>query len=78
MITTPAGIYFDMDNLEEKPLDNSMGDVEDQQLVQSNGKGSHISKENLKWRQFAKIIDRLLFLIFLLSYAIIYIRLIPY
>lgn len=73
LITNPVGMYFDMDSFEDKTLNNSIGDNE--HLV--NNKQSIVSKENIKWRQFAKIVDRLLFVIFILSYALIYIRLVP-
>lgn len=75
LITNPVGLYFNMDSFEDKRLDNSIGD-DDQQLV--NQKHSNVSKENIIWRQFAKIVDRLLFVIFILSYSFIYIRLIPF
>lgn len=79
LVNNPVGLYFSVGSLEEKMYAT---EEDGQTLVESNGnepvaKCNGVTKENLKWRQFAKILDRLLFAVCLIGYIILFALYIP-
>lgn len=79
LVGNPLGLYFSVGSLQEK-IYTSPDDGET--LVESNGNGpavicNGVSKENLKWRQFAKILDRLLFAGCFIGYIVLFAMFIP-